>query len=724
MTVFCCLFLAANLWLSSCQPEATNSDWLINNSTYLSEVRVSSDGKDLIMTNGLISREFRLTPNLATIGVHQLSTGHNHLRAVRPEGMIVVDGQSFNIGGLAGQPVGNYLYPAWMEKLEADPGSFQYTGYSTQEIQKRFEWKRRSEWLSQNPDWPPRGQELILHFTAPETSPVKGLTVDVHYEIYDGIPVIGKWLVLNNNTGRKLVLNRFVSEILAAVEGASSVETGNTELPNIYVETDYAFSKSLFSGEKQHSVHWIRDTAYTTQVNYMLDTPCLLEVRPETGPEQDIPDGESFATFRCWELLHDSYEKERNFLARRKMYRTIAPWVLENPVLMHVRQADEKSVKLAIDQCAETGFEMVILTFGSGFNIESGDTVYYRQMKQLVDYAHSRGIALGGYSLLASRAIDDASDVINPETGKRGGFAIFGNSPCLGSDWGRDYFRKITGLYQTSGMDAIEHDGSYPGDFCASTHHPGHKSCLDSQWNQWKTISDFYKWCRAQGIYLNVPDWYLLNGSSKCYMGYRETNWSLPREYQEIIERQNIYDGTWAKTPSMGWMFVPLTQYHGGGAAATIEPLNEHLEHYNQRLANLFGAGVQACYRGPRLYDTDSTKAVVKHWVDFYKKYRPILDSDIIHLRRPDGRDWDGILHVNPALKQKGFLMLYNPLSTPIEKEITVPLYYTGLVGKAKVKEQDGNAITCPLARDYSINLKIRIPAKGYNWYVVEHAAK
>ena len=29
---------------------------------------------------------------------------------------------------------------------------------------------------------------------------------------------------------------------------------------------------------------------------------------------------------------------------------------------------------------------------------------------------------------------------------------------------------------------------------------------------------------------------------------------------QEIIERQNVYDGTWEKTASMGWMFVPLTQ--------------------------------------------------------------------------------------------------------------------------------------------------------------------
>lgn len=170
----------------------------------------------------------------------------------------------------------------------------------------------------------------------------------------------------------------------------------------------------------------------------------------------------------------------------------------------------------------------------------------------------------------------------------------------------------------------------------------------------------------------------------------------------------------------MGFMFVPLTQYHGGGAAATIEPLNEHLDHYETRLRNLFGAGVQACYRGPRLYDTEQTRKLVTQWVAFYKQYRQILDSDIIHLRRPDGQDWDGIMHVNPQSKRKAFISVYNPLDIAIEKEIEVPLYYTGLTDKAIVKEQDKNGKEYSLARDYSISLKIRIPAKGYNWYIIE----
>ena len=149
-------------------------------------------------------------------------------------------------------------------------------------------------------------------------------------------------------------------------------------------------------------------------------------------------------------------------------------------------------------------------------------------------------------------------------------------------------------------------------------------------------------------------------------MGYRETNFSLPREQQILIARQNIYDGTFEKTPSMGWMFVPLVEYHGGGQAATFEPLCEHLKDYEWHLAQNFGSGVIACYRGPRLFDTEQTKKLVKKWVDFYKKYRPILNSDLIHVRRPDGRSIDCILHVNSQLNPRGLATVsYTHLTLP-----------------------------------------------------------
>jgi hypothetical protein len=315
---------------------------------------------------------------------------------------------------------------------------------------------------------------------------------------------------------------------------------------------------------------------------------------------------------------------------------------------------------------------MIILSFGSGLNMEDTSEANIQKIKALVDYAHSKGVEMGGYSLFSSRSIDAKDDVINPETGKPGG-AIFVNAPCLGSEWGLAYLQKLKTFITKTGFDLLEHDGPYPGDICASTLHPGHENMHDSQWKQWRLSVSFYRTLRGKDIYVNAPDWYFLNGTSKIAMGYRETDWSLPRAQQIIIERQNIYDGTWEKTPGMGWMFVPLVQYHGGGAGATIEPLHEHLDVYRTHLIQNFGSGVQAAYRGSRLYDTPETEAMVKGVVQWYKKYRKILNSDIIHLRRPDGRDWDGIMHVNPQLKEKGFVMLYNPLDKPVTRRIKLP---------------------------------------------------
>jgi hypothetical protein len=290
----------------------------------------------------------------------------------------------------------------------------------------------------------------------------------------------------------------------------------------------------------------------------------------------------------------------------------------------------------------------------------------------------------------------------------------------LGSDFGIKYLQQISDFMKNTGFNVFENDGSYAADTCARTNHPGHRELADSQWRQWEGITRLYRDMREKGIYLNVPDWYFLNGSSKCGMGYLEQNWSLPRAEQEIIERQNIYDGTWEKTPSMGWMMVPLTQYHGGGKAATIEPLKDNLPHYETRMANLFGAGVQACYRGPRLYDCDETRDLVKKWVSFYKAHREVLDSDLIHLRRPDGRDWDGWLHVNPQGKEKAMAFVYNPLDVDIEREIRLPLYYAGVKGKVKVSVNSGIPTTMEVSRDCSITMKVKIAARSRTWVLVE----
>jgi hypothetical protein len=133
---------------------------------------------------------------------------------------------------------------------------------------------------------------------------------------------------------------------------------------------------------------------------------------------------------------------------------------------------------------------------------------------------------------------------------------------------------------------------------------------------------------------------------------------------------------------------------------------------------------VQACYRGPRLYDTDETRAVVKKWVDFYRQHRAILDSDIIHLRRADGRDWDGWLHVNPRLPECGLAVFYNPLTEPMERHVRVPLYYTGLTDQAVLKWEDGRSEKVTLLRNYSAEFTVNIPTHSRTWMTVSAVGK
>ncbi len=707
-------------------------DWLVGPVNAKAKLYATADGK-IVFSNGLVSRTFTVKPNGATVSLDLLPDNESFLRSVRPEAEITIGGLTIPVGGLKGQPIHNYLLPEWIDKMVADSASFRLVNYRLEETRARFPWMKRAGWMPIDMPWPAPGKELIFDYQLDDTAIelilkqdkhtsstfnhdiLKQIAVSVHYELYDNMPLFCKWVTIENKSQQPVLLEGFKSEILAATEGESEVDDKKSWIyPNLTVFTDYSFGGTADDRALETSVSWSRDPLYLTQVNYERTMPCLLEVYPKIGPSQEILAGEHFSTYRTWELIHDSRDRERKGLEERRVMRSLAPWVTENPILMHVRKADNEAVKKAIDQCADVGFELVIMTFGSGFNIEDRNENNLSRMKMLADYGHSKGISLGGYSLLASRTVNKKEDVVMPVGQK----PRFGNSPCLGSEWGIDYFEKLYNFYLVTGLDNLEHDGNYPGDICASTDHPGHKGLNDSQWTQHQRIADFYNWCRGKGIYLNVPDNYYLNGSNKCGMGYRETNWSLPREQQEIIERQNIYDGTWRKTPSMGWMFVPLVEYQGGGEAATIEPLKEHLTHYGQRLANLFGAGVQACYRGPVLYDAPATRELVSRWVTFYKKHRRILDSDIIHVRRPDGRDYDAILHVDPMGEEKGLLMIYNPLHEPIQRKIRINLYYTGLKDKALATDSSGKIININIDSEHQAWVECTIPANGQEWLV------
>ena len=716
------------------QDTSPTKDWLILPTDFKAKVFQTADGKELYLYNGLLKRKFVIAgSSLACIDFKNLINGQQILRAINSEAKITINDVEYAVGGLKGQTEKAYLLPAWVDTLNPADTRFVFSSYLMEEIPQNLKWKTKG-WSSNKKQ--PSGKMLTFIFKS-NADAIKGVDVKVHYELYDGIPLIIKWVEIQNNGSLHLQLNKVVSELLSAVEEESAVvganesedvaETNKSIKPakgmkvpeSIYIETNYAFNNAMRYPLSDQTTHWEVDPNYTSQVNYDYRTPCQLEVYPEKVKSISLEPGKQFISLRTHELLMDSYDRERRGLCIRKMYQTIAPWTSANPIFMHLVSRNDEDVKSAIDQCVRTGYEAVILSFGSHINMEDVSEINLSRWKKHADYAHSKGVLLGGYSLFSSRRISDKDDVISAKTGKPGG-AFFGNAPCFGSTWGLNYRDKIKQFFTATGFDIWENDGPYPGDVCASTTHPGHTGLEDSQWKQMEIQKELYHWLNERGIYINAPDWYFLDGTNKIGIGYREVNFSLPRENQKILNRQNMYDGTWNMSPSMGWGFVPLTKYQGGGPEAILEPLKDHLKDYEQLMMQYYGAGVQACYRGPRLYDTEETETVVKNVIAWYKQYREILNSDIIHLRRADGRDWDGIMHVNPKLKNKGLVMLYNPLKTAIVRTIKLPLYYSGLTKEVTIFEKGKNKIIKTLDRNYQVQLACTIPAESYTWYLIQ----
>lgn len=689
-------------------------DWLTTAGPFPAEVTgdaIPGVGA-LELSNGLVRRSLDLARGGATVALDDLRDDRSHLRApdevlgqaaLQPVARVTVDGVVLEVG-LAG-----------LTLVEVERGA----------PLERFSW-RRTRHASPFAVWPPRGARVTLVF-APDPARRElpsGLRVRVHHELYDGAPLFGKFVEVQNVGAEPFSIDHVVTELLACVESESWVETrAGVAVPSparIEALSEYALGGMEPGNAQRFGVRWLPDASYSTQVNYLRATPCLLEVAPDGLMHHTVAPGATFRAPAAFVVLHDSEDASRRSLTMARVHEVLAPWVTENPLMMHVRQSDDAAVRLAVDQAAVVGFEVVILTFGSGFNMEDSRPENLARWRGLADYAHARGVQLGGYTLLSSRRVEPPGDMcVDPETG-RTDVQTHGCCPSLTSEWGQRYFATIRRFLAETGFDLIEQDGPYPGDLDATARPPLQRGAEDSRFAQWSQAAALYRWCRETGVYVNQPDWYFLVGGNKTGMGYRETNWSLPRALQVLHARQNIFDGTRHKRPSMGWMFVPLSEYHGGGAAATVEPLDEHLTHYAAMLAANFGAGVQACHRGPRLYDTDRTRALVARWVAWFKDYRDVLEAPIVHAasRRADGREVDWLLHADPRLTgHKGMLVVHRPNveddAAPLARTLAIDLTYTGLGESSEVHADlaDGSTRTLAPDRRGRVQVDVTIPA-------------
>ncbi|MBS4073030.1 MAG: alpha-galactosidase, partial [Algoriphagus sp.] len=410
-----CLFLLGNLHVViPSLGQSMTGDWLVDGKSRSAEI-VQLNPTEIQLRNGLIQRTFFLSPSPVCYDFTNLMTGAQLLRTVMPEARVTLNGKTYEIGAKLDFKEKGYFKKEWLGLLKPEEGSFAYQGYTLSKITPHFPTKNQF-WTGQKEQ--ASGQKITFSYTHPE---FPGLQLQVHYEIYDNLPLIGKYLTLENQGNSSIHIDQVVNEILGTVEEESAVvgATKDMKKPHqLYVENNFAFNNAMHAELSAQATHWKQDSSYTSQVNYDYQTPSTLEVYPQKGIGIDLEKGGKFQSIRTYELILDSYDRERNGLARRKMYRAIAPWTQQNPIFMHLVSKNDEQVRTAIDQCVDTGYEALILSFGSHINMEDNSPENIARWKSLADYAHSRGIKIGGYSLFSSRTIGPETDVISPITGK------------------------------------------------------------------------------------------------------------------------------------------------------------------------------------------------------------------------------------------------------------------------------------------------------------------
>lgn len=723
--------------------QPAREDWLITPPAQPVQLQVEPSGDGLsarlALGNGLISRSFFVGRNLACFSYRNLRNRAEFVRAVKPEMRIRLDGIWYEVGGLLGQPERSYLVEAWLKDMKSSPDKFQFTGFTTGLPIERYPWKPKFN--ARPVPWPPKGLGVSMYYSPPEAAGPRyqKLRLVVHYEMYEGIPVLSKSFTLENETGEPVQVDEIETEILAVPQD---------QIGNIHAESDYSFHIANHAPDDCHAmgdhskpIQWDAPLylAGRTTTDWRVDPehdswahPTAIEdkflghtfrnlmvSRIPVGPAQLVRAGQIFQSHTTFELLQDSSDRERRSLGVRRIYRTLCPQVNESLLTAGSPSHDPVLIRKLLDQMGELGFESYFVTCWPGISHDNLDPAYVAKWRAISDYAKARGLIVSGYELMvASRGRGAAQDCIDPATGKPG--SPFGQSVCLGTKWADDYFAQVWQFVEQTGFKSIAVDGPYHGCSCGSTTHAHHRGLADSQWVQWQCQKKMFEEEQRRDMSAGAPDWYFWNGQSATSLGFREASANLPRELGLLLYRQYIYDGTWFKPPTMGGMGIGLIGTYTDDPRAKLEPLDENLEWYELNLVQVLGSGCQANLRANRLYDTERTRTMVRKWVDLYKKYRAILSSDIIHVQRPDGRDLDCLLHVNPRLPEKGLVLFFNPLAETITRKIRLPLYYTGLSDTAYIREQDkGKAKRYKLGRDYSVELAVTLPARGVNWYVI-----
>ena len=518
---------------------------------------------------------------------------------------------------------------------------------------------KRSDTMTAKGDYPPPGRAVELTYRMDHPA----IQVVVRYEIYDNMPVLMKQVSVENCGAETITIDNICTEVLKVGEFPDT----------LFVDSDYDSTTDFIGLDFD-----------TYARHYARCRHGVLEVAPAQRMNVELAPGETVHSITAFELLFETGYYEQRLIEVKEMYRRIAPWCTDNVLFFHLISNSPRTIRHAVDQCAEVGLEMILQSFGSGVNMESHSERYLNRIRAAYDYGHSKGLRMGAYTLAY---VKNYRPVRGDEALNHDGSHI---CRCLATEWSQKYMADILNFIDRTGADAVEIDGPYGMMTCSGGKTHLHDDFTDSQYRQWKmSVHDWYQEIKSRGVYINAPDWHFLNGTNRTGVGYEEIAFSEKRAEQLVTSRIYYYKGTFSKNPSQGWGFLPLNVYHGGGKDAMFCPTDRNAFEFDWAMAQITASGVWPTIRGKKVYDSEAGKQILQKWIRIFKRYREVLNGITVHFLPPriDTQNplrttgIDAIMNQLPHGGERGFVMFFNQTDSEQTQELLLPVYYTGLTG-------------------------------------------
>ena len=342
-----------------------------------------------------------------------------------PEGYIILDNTKYPIGGLIQTGHHSFINRS---KLSIMENSFQMVNYTVGSPIAPYPWSPGYRHAPRNVSWPPQGKTLTVLFKPPSKVALKshsGILVYVNYELYQGVPILAKWMTVKNTMDTPVQVTAITIEMLGtnkpyAPPGLSSLaqpwehDTTAVTVSWLYVEAtiphgaNIAWDSDANIGESPGADEPLLVCSYTIGPGVVLHGNPNNKINNYTGGHDhkfSINDTykqrpgrmvSEFDTYHVLELVTDTFDLERTALSRHRMTRLLAPQTQENPIYFHGTNSTPEGFRSAVDQMAEVGFEMYIDSFGSGFNLEDLSEENVEAISNNIKYAHSKGIEVGG----------------------------------------------------------------------------------------------------------------------------------------------------------------------------------------------------------------------------------------------------------------------------------------------------------------------------------------